>query len=55
MTKRRKTIPKAVRMKMPKRTYQPSRDELRKKVKMPGLSLREARRAFFRPFKFESD
>jgi len=55
MTKKRKTIPKAVPMKMPKRTYQPSRDELREKVDMPGLSRRQMRRAFFRPFKFETD
>ena len=48
-------IQKSVRVKVPKRTYQPNRAELREKVDMPGLSLRQVRKASFRPFKFKSD
>ena len=53
--KQKHSIQKPVTMRLPKRSYQPSRKELREEVEMPGLSLDQARKAFFRPFKFESD
>ena len=47
--------PDPVTMRVPKRTYQPTRKELREKMDMPGLSRRQARKLFARPFKFTSD
>ena len=42
-------------MRLPKRTCQPSKAELREEFDMPGLSLRQARKSFFRPFKFKAE
>ena len=53
--KQKHPIQKPVTMRLPKRTYQPSRKELREDVDMPRLSLDQARKAFFRPFKFMTD
>ncbi len=53
--KQKHSIQKPVTMRLPKRDYQPSREELREEVGMPGLSLDQARKAFFRPFKFKDD
>ena len=36
---------------MPKSDYQPSSDEKKQEVDMPGVDLETARRAFFRPIK----
>lgn len=52
---RRHPIPEPVTMRLPKRTYQPSRKELREEVGMPGLFPEQVRKAFFRPFKFKSE
>ena len=54
-TKPKRTIPKPVTMRVPKRTYQPKRSELREEVDMPGLSRQQARKFFASPFKFKSD
>ena len=48
-------LPNVVRMKVHKRTYHSTRAQLREEVDMLGLSLEEARKAFARPFKFDSD
>ena len=49
------SIQKPTCIKVPKRTYQPRRKELREEIDMPGMSYEETRKAFCRPFKFESD
>ena len=36
---------------MPKSDYQPTADEKKQEVDMPGASLETARKAFFRPIK----
>lgn len=38
---------------LPPPGYQPSKAELEEEIDMPGLSDEEARRLFFRPFRFE--
>lgn len=48
-------IPEPAPMRVPKRTYQPSKAELEAEDDMPGLSRDEARTAFMRPFRFESE
>ena len=42
-------------MRVPKRTYQPSKAELEAKDDMPELSRDKAQAAFMRPFRFKSD
>ena len=54
-TRSPQTIPKPRTMRIPKSDYQPSRAELREEIDMPKLSLKRARQAFFRPFRFESE
>ncbi len=49
------TIQKPATMRLPKRSYQPNRKELREEVDMPGSSLQQARKAFLRPFKFKTE
>ena len=49
-----KRIPAARTMPVKPSTYQPSRAELREERDMPKLSLKRARSAFFRPFRFET-
>ena len=44
-----KTPAKMIRM--PKSDYQPSSDEKKQEVDMPGASIETARNAFFRPIK----
>ena len=39
---------------IPPSNYQPSRAELSEEMDMPKMSLAKVRRAFFRPFRFES-
>ena len=53
--KQNRPIQEPATMRLPKRTYQPSRKELKEEVGMPGMSLEQARKAFFRPFKFKID
>lgn len=53
--KRRHTPHEPATMRLPKRDYQPSPKELREEVDMPGLSPKQVRKAFFRPFKFETE
>ena len=49
-----KAIPPPRTLKIPPSDYQPSRAELREEIDMPKLSLAKVRRAFFRPFRFET-
>ena len=53
-SKPNQTIPKPVLMRVPKRAYQPSRKEQREEIDMPGMSYKETRQAFCRPFKFKT-
>ena len=53
--KRKQPLQKPVAMQLPKRSYQPSKAKLREEMDMPGLSREQARKAFFRPFKFKTD
>ena len=57
MSERRKRQParEPQTMRMPDRKYQPSRAELRDEMDMPKLSLKRARDAFMRPFRFVQD
>ena len=55
MKKQRQRIKEPVRMKVPKRTYQPNRAELKAEIVMPELSPEDARKAFCRPFRFDSE
>lgn len=48
-------VPKQVRMGVQKRSYQPGRTELREEIDLRGFSWDEARKAFCRPFDFDSD
>ena len=54
-TRKPKQIPKPRAIRVPRSDYQPSRAELREEIDMPKLSLKRARQAFFRPFRFESE
>jgi hypothetical protein len=45
-------IPPPRDMALPPADYQPSKAEQEAEIDMPGLSEEEARRAFFRPFRF---
>ena len=36
---------------LPARDYQPTRSELREEMDMPGLSIKQVRKAVFRPLK----
>ena len=49
------SIPRVRSMKIKPSSYQPSRAELREEIDMPKLSLKRARSAFSRPFRFESE
>ena len=51
---RKKRVPDAVEVSVPKSTHQPSRKELREELDMPGLSRSASQRAFNRPFDFRS-
>lgn len=53
-TRKTKAIPPARAVKIPPANYQPSRAELREEMDMPRLSLAKVRKAFFRPFRFET-
>ena len=56
MTKRKRTrIPEPVEMKIPGRHYQPSVPEQKEETDMPRLSLKRARAAFMRPFRFNHE
>lgn len=48
-------IPKPRDMPVRDRKYQPSRAELREETDMPGMSLKQVRAAFMRPFRFVKD
>ncbi len=56
MSERRKEQPirKPQTMRIPDRKYQPSRAEQREEMDMPKLSIKRAREAFMRPFRFVS-
>ena len=54
-TRKPKRIPASRTMAVKPSSYQPSRAELREEIDMPKLSLKRARQAFFRPFRFESE
>ena len=49
-----KSIPDARSVIVKPSSYQPSRAELNEEMDMPKMSLAKVRRAFFRPFRFES-
>lgn len=49
-----KRIPTVRAVEVKPSNYQPSRAELREEMDMPKMSLAKVRRAFFRPFRFES-
>ena len=50
--KKKQAIPKPRDMQVREGNYQPSRAELREEIDMPRLSLKQARAAFARPFRF---
>ena len=52
--KRNHEIPAPAPMRVPRRTYQPSKAELEAGDDMPELSRDKARAAFMRPFRFDS-
>ena len=52
---KRKSTRETRTMKIPDRKYQPSRAELREEIDMPGLTLKQVRAAFMRPFRFVQD
>ena len=56
MTKQKKRkrvpIPDPVDLPMPPRGYQPSKAEQEEEIDMPGMSEKQLREAFFRPFRF---
>lgn len=54
-TRKPKTLPKPRTMRIKPRDYQPSAAELREEMDMPRLSLKRAREAFGRPFRFEQE
>ena len=49
MTKQVK-VPEPKRIELAPSDYQPSKAELEEEVRLPGASVEEVRRAFFRPF-----
>ena len=49
-TRERQKLPKGRTIALPDRAYQPPKAEREKEHDMPGVSLKTARRAFFRPF-----
>ena len=49
--KRRAKVPESKRIELAPSEYQPSKAELEEEVRLPGASLAQVRRAFFRPFK----
>ena len=49
-TRKRKKLPEPQTITLPDQSYQPSKAEREKEHDMPSISLRTARRAFFRPF-----
>ena len=48
-------IPDPIEIRIPDRKYQPSKSELGAEIDMPGLSIKKAKAAFFRPFRFVHD
>ena len=46
-------VPEPRIVKVRARDYQPSKAELEEEIDMPGMSLKQMREAFFRPFRFE--
>ena len=52
-TRKPKQIPDPRTMTVKPSSYQPSRAELREEVDMPGLSLKQAGKAFMRPFRLD--
>lgn len=50
--RKKQAIPKPRDMRISEGSYQPSRAELREEIDMPRLSLKQARAAFARPFRF---
>ena len=46
---KRRKLPEARTISLPEGTYQPPKAEREKEHNMPGVSLKTARRAFFRP------
>ena len=48
-TRARQNLPKGRTIPLPEQTYQPSKAEIEKEYDMPGVSLKTARSAFFRP------
>ena len=48
-------IPEPRDMRIADRKYQPSKTEQKAETDMPGLSLKRAREAFMRPFRFVHD
>ena len=47
---KRRKLPEARTISLPEGTYQPPKAEREKEHDMPEVSLKTARRAFFRPF-----
>ena len=47
---RKRKLPKARTITLPRETYQPAKAEREKEHDMPGASLKTVRCAFFRPF-----
>ena len=50
--RKKQAIPDPRDMRISEGSYQPSRAELREEIDMPKLSLKQARAAFARPFRF---
>ena len=46
---------KKLKIKLPTNDYQPSKAEMLKEYDMPGMSLEEVRKTFFRPVEIERE
>lgn len=49
------TKPKRKKLKLKKRSYQPSRAELREEFDMPKAKIKDVRKAFFEPVEIEEE
>lgn len=51
--RRRQRVPEPKKATLPPKDYQPGKAELEEEFDMPGMSFKQMREAFFRPFRFE--
>ena len=50
-SRKRQTLPKPVTITLPDNKFQPRKADMEREYDMPGASLEQIRRAFFRPVK----